>query len=327
MTSAFVSKSKRVRFELTLRILDLNNVPLVTGTSFIKWHLPTSSAAEHRGQTNKCPIRDHRVQYDYEKQLTVRLHVGKDGMLEECLIHFQVEQEYSSSGRGERIKLGEIHLNLAEYADTALELPSRGITRRYLMQESKINSTLKIGIRMRHLEGTRDYFAPPLRTAPVFGGIAGIISSAEANSSTPGGIGGIDNKEVGEMQDMYRRTLAAFWTSQPGELKADECIEDLFSGGDGWGKGGRPVTAARSLPGSGDSTPNAGDGGMSRGNSTVGKVEDGSRHKHKFSSSSHHHHGHHHRREKSFRKVPGELEEMDVREDLISWQIGQKAFG
>lgn len=356
MSSAFVSKSKRVRFELTLRILDLNNVPLVTGTSFIKWHLPSSSAAEHRGRTNKCPIRDHRVHYDYEKQVAVRLNVGKDGMLEECLIHFEVEQEYSSSGRGERIKLGEIHLNLAEYADAALELPSSpgagptdeegGITRRYLMQESKINSTLKIGIRMRHLEGTRDYYAPPLRTAPVFGGIAGIISSSEANSSTPGigshtpntedgesgGVGtipqsfSINNKEMGEMQDMYRRTLAAFWTSQPGELKADECIEDLFSGGDGWGKGGRPTTAGRSLPGSGDSTPNPGDSGMSRDNSSASKPDEGSRHKHKFSSSSHHH-GHHHRRDKSFRKIPGELEEMDVREDLVSWQIGQKAFG
>ena len=35
---------------------------------------------------------------------------------------------------------------------------------------------------------------------------------------------------------MYRRNLAAFWTAQPGELRADECIEDIFAGGDGWGR-------------------------------------------------------------------------------------------
>lgn len=370
MSSApgFVHKSKRarVRFELTLRIHDLNNVPLVTGTSFIKWHLPSSSAAEHRGRTAKAPIRDHRVHYDYEKHVAVRLSVGKDGILEECLIHFEVEQEYSSGGRGERITLGEIHLNLAEYADQSMEsLDSQAssnsgggyntapgeegtITRRYLMQESKINSTLKIGIRMRHTEGTRDYYAPPLRMAPVFGGIAGIISSSDANNSTPHAIGAggahtpntddggpsaaenfsLNNREVGEMQDMYRRTLAAFWTSQPGELRADECIEDIFSGGDGWGKNGRPVTPARSLPESGDSTPNAGDGGggISRDNSSAGKPdgEGGSRHKHKFSSSSHHLR---HRRDKSLRKMPGELDEMDVREDLVSWRIGHYAKG
>lgn len=43
------------------------------------------------------------------------------------------------------------------------------------------------------------------------------------------------SREAGELQDMYRRTLAAYWSAQPGELKADECIEDIFAGGDGWG--------------------------------------------------------------------------------------------
>lgn len=262
MSSAFVSKSRRVRFDLTLRILDLNNVPLVSGTSFIKWHLPSSTAAEHRGRTNKCAIRDHRVAYDYEKRLPVRLTVGKDGQLQECRVHFEILQEYSASGRGERIELGNVRLNLAEYVDAAdpgspgprdgESGDDGGIVRRYLMQDSKINSTLKLGIHMRYVDGTRDYFAPPLRTAPVFGGIAGIISSSEpaAQPNSSGGGGGANedgggqeslpnlstrNKELGEMQDMYRRTLAAFWASQPGELKADECIEDIFSGGDGWG--------------------------------------------------------------------------------------------
>lgn len=298
MSGAFVSKSRRVRFELTLRIIDLNNVPLVSGTSFIKWHLPSSTAAEHRGRTNKCPIRDHRVAYDYEKQLNVRLTVGRDGMLQECSVEFEVLQEYNAGGRGERIKLGEVKLNLAEYVEASElqtpaspgpspnELRDEGVVRRYLMQESKINSTLKVGIYMRHIEGTRDYHAPPLRTAPVFGGIAGIISSQDPvggarigpSSLNPDGDATEGNtpnlistsKETGEIQDMYRRTLAAFWTSQPGELKADECIEDIFAGGDGWGKNGRPeiyaprdkgpvgfdVSTRNSRPGSGTTTPN-----------------------------------------------------------------------
>lgn len=43
------------------------------------------------------------------------------------------------------------------------------------MQESKINSTAKIGIAMRQTEGDRNFVAPTLKSAPVFGGIAGII--------------------------------------------------------------------------------------------------------------------------------------------------------
>ncbi|KFX93659.1 hypothetical protein O988_06681, partial [Pseudogymnoascus sp. VKM F-3808] len=43
------------------------------------------------------------------------------------------------------------------------------------------------------------------------------------------------NKELAEMQDMYRLTLAASWHCGKGTLAADQCIEDIFNGGDGWG--------------------------------------------------------------------------------------------
>jgi hypothetical protein len=349
MSSAFVSKSRRVRFELTLRIVDLNNVPLVSGTSFIKWHLPSSTAAEHRGRTSKCPIRDHRVAYDYEKQLDVRLTVGRDSMLQECSIEFEVIQEYNASGRGERIRLGEVKLNLAEYVEaselqspgaTSNENREEGIVRRYLMQESKINSTLKVGVYMRYVEGTRDYHAPPLRSAPVFGGIAGIISSSDPiggghagpsslNPDADGAEGTVPNllttnKETGEIQDMYRRTLAAFWTSQPGELKADECIEDIFSGGDGWGKNGRPkVNAARDGK-HGDSE----DGDQSRpgsGSGTPSMDQDPTPRPTKNSRSARKALGMSTGRGKHDRTFQGkrEIDELDVVNDLRSWTIGK----
>lgn len=42
------------------------------------------------------------------------------------------------------------------------------------------------------------------------------------------------NRDNAEVQDLYRRTLAASWTKQPTQLPADECIEDIFAGGNGW---------------------------------------------------------------------------------------------
>ena len=36
------------------------------------------------------------------------------------------------------------------------------------------------------------------------------------------------------MQDIYRRTLAASWFRLPAELPADEAVEDIFAGGNGW---------------------------------------------------------------------------------------------
>ena len=74
-------------------------------------------------------------------------------------------QEYSAGGRGERITLGLVRLNLAEYVEDEGSGPksdgaeSEGIVRRYLMQESKINSTLKVGIQMKQVEGDKSFVA------------------------------------------------------------------------------------------------------------------------------------------------------------------------
>ncbi len=48
------------------------------------------------------------------------------------------------------------------------------------------------------------------------------------------------SREAGELHDMYRSALAASWGSLAGELLADQCIEDIFSGGEGWGSKNSP---------------------------------------------------------------------------------------
>lgn len=117
----------------------------------MKWHLPSHNVAELRGKTNGCSIKDHKVVYDYTKTLLVRLVVSKDMMLQEMPIVFEVLQEYSSGGKVERVVLGHVRLNLAEYVEACEFSPpeSEGVVRRYLMQDSKINSTLKVGRRCR----------------------------------------------------------------------------------------------------------------------------------------------------------------------------------
>lgn len=55
------------------------------------------------------------------------------------------------------------------------------------------------------------------------------------------------NKELGELQDMYRLALAASWACGSGELAADKCIEDIFNGGDGWGNKAPPESQNPSL--------------------------------------------------------------------------------
>ncbi|KAH9889187.1 N-terminal C2 in EEIG1 and EHBP1 proteins-domain-containing protein [Xylariomycetidae sp. FL2044] len=312
-----VNKARKPKFEFHISVYDLNNVPLVAGTSVVKWHFPNSIHSEHRGRTSKCSIDkiNHRVSYNYSKIVPIRISIDRNNNLTECPIEFEVIQEFPMvpGGRDEKITLGTVRLNLSEYVEESENFPRRstgargstsldhsrdkssssthgklssnksnlgnsisptsttptphleendvvdeeaeeGIVRRYLMQDSKVNSTLKIGILMVQIDGERNYVAPPLKTAPMFGGIAGIMTGEQVEPED-GGPGALPNlnksRDTSELQDMYRRSLAASWACQPGEVPADECIEDIFSGGDGWSEkngGGAAATAKKPVP-------------------------------------------------------------------------------
>lgn len=123
----------------------------------MQWHLPHSASKDHNGRTNKISIQEHKVTYDYETELQVRLVIDKTSMLQESWMHFKVLHEVHSGGKGERIELGVVELNLAEYVEASEQEGEDGVTRRYLMQKSKINSTLKISIFMRQIEGDRNF--------------------------------------------------------------------------------------------------------------------------------------------------------------------------
>jgi len=171
-----------------IQIYDLNNVPLVAGTSHVRWSLPASTGTEHRGRTEMAAIKDNKVTWNYTKSIPVRIVIDKSNNLTETLLTLEVIQDYSGGGRGEKIVLGELKLNLAEYVDESESVDSEeGVVRRYLMQESKINSTLKIGIAIKQTEGDKNFVAPPLKTVPVFGGIAGIMSGESTKPDDGGG--------------------------------------------------------------------------------------------------------------------------------------------
>jgi cellulase/cellobiase CelA1 len=54
------------------------------------------------------------------------------------------------------------------------------------------------------------------------------------------------SRDHSELHDIYRRSLAASWAAQAGELPADQCVEDIFNGGDGWKGHNNPDTTSSS---------------------------------------------------------------------------------
>lgn len=146
------------------------------------------------------------MDYAFSKHVPgIRIAMDKNNNLTECPMEFEILQEFPVA---EKITLGTIKLNLSEYVEESeafvkdVTSPPRkrssnagisptsaprahgskdgdvedGIIRRYLMQDSKVNSTLRIGILMVQVDGDRNFVAPSLKTAPVFGGIAGFMA-------------------------------------------------------------------------------------------------------------------------------------------------------
>ena len=155
-------------------------------------------------------------------------------------------------------------------------------------------------------------------------------------------------REIGELQDMYRRTLAASWTCQMGELPADECIENIFAGGDGWGKyrSGASVPTPPSAKSTEESTGAESSGetrtltGHHRGPSSSFRKQKGEKDRchsrtnsgrdgmnglstnqhHEVSSDQHGPPSHTEAKRRSHGRMH-EVDEFEVREDLKSWEI------
>lgn len=232
--SLLIPKNRRPRFRVNLSIQDLSNVPLVSGLVHVRWHLRDSIRSEARGKTERSGIKDHKVEWAYENSWVARMVIDKDKQLQESIIEFEVYQEMY--GGKERHALGKLDLNLAEYADC-----TEPIIRRYLLQQSKVNSTLKLGFSLEQLSGDTDFRSPDLKKAQVFGGITGLLSEGkemrkrEGDSNYGSNVDSAVEKVAHNLeQDIYRHSLTRQWQARAGELDPADVVDDIFKGGDGW---------------------------------------------------------------------------------------------
>ncbi|RIA92967.1 N-terminal C2 in EEIG1 and EHBP1 proteins-domain-containing protein [Glomus cerebriforme] len=166
LSSLVIPRNRKVQFELEILIQELVNVPLVTGLYYIKWKL--KNGKKTNGMTERAPIKYHSIAWNYKLHNSVQIIIGKDGVLMPCELIIKVKQELS--GGKEVNNIGRLLLNLSEYVGL------NTMTRRYLLQDSKINSTLKLTINMKQTFGNVVFKVPPLKKTQIFGGIAGIIS-------------------------------------------------------------------------------------------------------------------------------------------------------
>ncbi|KAJ3359661.1 hypothetical protein GGF32_009111 [Allomyces javanicus] len=197
----FTSKSRQLTFAATVTIHSLDQVPMLSGTFYAKLKLsrtntswPTVNAANtsasstaldtlspvplgptpphsgghggfhYAGQSNtsanpttsspRTQLRDHSVRWDWTCAFDVHMVKDDDGMLEPMPMTVVVKQFKAEENVTERV--GVVKLDLAPFAG------ARSTTRRFLLQESKINSTVKVTIAMNLIKGDPMFKVPDL---------------------------------------------------------------------------------------------------------------------------------------------------------------------
>ncbi|KAJ1960757.1 hypothetical protein GGI12_003631 [Dipsacomyces acuminosporus] len=163
----FVPRTRIATFSLVLRIEDINNVPPLNGLFYVKW-----KCQDHSGSSGRVPVANREVKWSHVVETAVHIPVGKDSVLTPCELKVSVRQEVYPHMRA---KIGALAVNLSEYVRLS------GSSRRYFLQECKLNCTLKLSIYMAQAGGPDGFDVPPLDRSMLLTDLNDIITTESSN--------------------------------------------------------------------------------------------------------------------------------------------------
>ncbi len=151
----FISSKRKVKYKVSIQILSLSNLPYVAGRFFCKWKLKSTTL---KGATQRASVLDSKVLFENSVfDFDVTLIIGKDGTLLSKEFTIIVKMETKGGSSSERI--GVVTFCLSNMAGGG-----QPKTQRYLLQESKSNSILKVAVEMRLLSGDPALFKMYLKS-------------------------------------------------------------------------------------------------------------------------------------------------------------------
>ncbi|KAI8826660.1 N-terminal C2 in EEIG1 and EHBP1 proteins-domain-containing protein [Fimicolochytrium jonesii] len=198
MASLFVSKARKVKFEATCVVHDLTNLPYVSGLYYVKWKLKMKE-----GSSQKCTVKDHTVTFDTPIPLQPTLIIGKDGVLLPCELILYIRQTGVNAGKGSE-DVGRVVVNLAEFG------AERERTRRYLLQDSRVNSILRITVKMQLVKGDPTYKVPETTLRDLSSeGLRGVFSDQASDSDQ----GALDSPHIPHQPNPHATLSGTLGTS------------------------------------------------------------------------------------------------------------------
>ncbi|KAI8076737.1 N-terminal C2 in EEIG1 and EHBP1 proteins-domain-containing protein [Halteromyces radiatus] len=232
LSNFFVSKHRKVAFEINFIIQDITNVPLVSGSYFVKWKL--QKASQSTGITTKEHIKEHCVVWSFPVTTTAELVISKQHLLTPCELKLEIFQQVGGSNAKQ---MGSLSINLSEYATSGF------ITKRYLLEECKFNSFIKLSIEMKQITNVDEPFSvPPLTKPPRQTDISVMISNTASekkeDSSIAHSISGstsersMQHHSNGILKSQSTLSLPQFCRNKPfftDDPSPQDLVEQLFT--------------------------------------------------------------------------------------------------
>ncbi|AGO13590.1 AaceriAGL291Wp [[Ashbya] aceris (nom. inval.)] len=171
--------------------------------------------------------------------------------------------------------LGSVTTDLADYVNPQQE----PVTKRLLLQRSKINSILTLSIRLQLIRGHMDDFilreqqepfsgtgagwhdvfedgapdmAPPLVVPQITRTSSPSMNNSSGNSAYHNGLSPARRFTKNDglsmtftnpvVEKLYQKSVEISWDPRPGEYSPRDCVEDILEGGDGWAKNERGLS-------------------------------------------------------------------------------------
>lgn len=155
--NGLMARKKKYRFQVDVRVEELQHVPFVNQVLFAKVRLLDGGFTDH---SPRLMVAEHAVRWDSRFTFTCKMTANAStGELDSCMCRVSVRQEVRGGKSFQ--KLGFADVNLAEFAGS-------GGSQRYLLEayDSKTrlhNSMLKVTVEMTLLSGDPCFKAQPPR--------------------------------------------------------------------------------------------------------------------------------------------------------------------
>ncbi|BGP47917.1 hypothetical protein JCM10450v2_003782 [Rhodotorula kratochvilovae] len=133
----------------------------------------TAHRPEPKGTTTFIPLRAHTAVFNREIMCPVQISLrhlpgSSKYQLQPSPVRLAIKQEVlSEDGKREEERLGEIILDLSQFAAHTHKSTEDVRPRRYLLQDCKSNAVLRVSVKMEWLEGEKHFVVPPFRTGQI----------------------------------------------------------------------------------------------------------------------------------------------------------------